>query len=54
MTLEQHMADVDFIVIGRKTPDIVMAFAEWPYPEKKLPVVSTTIQELPRKTTTSR
>jgi dihydrofolate reductase len=48
MTFEQHVADVDFIVMGRKTFDIVMAFAEWPYPERELLVLSTTTQELPR------
>ncbi|BCS28746.1 dihydrofolate reductase family protein [Aspergillus puulaauensis] len=48
MTLEQHMADVDFIVMGRKTFDVCMSEPEWPYPEKKLLVLSTTVRNLPR------
>lgn len=47
MTLEQHMADVDFIVMGRKTFDVCMSEPQWPYPEKKLLVLSTTVQNLP-------
>lgn len=43
MSFEQHIADVDFIVMGRKTFDVCMGFPDWPYPERKLLVLSTTM-----------
>lgn len=44
-TFEQHMSGVDFIVMGRETYEVCLAFAEWPYPTgKNLLVLSTTLQ----------
>lgn len=41
------MADVDFIVMGRNTFDVCMSVPDWPYPGRKLLVLSTTMQALP-------
>ncbi|KAK2755068.1 hypothetical protein FQN54_006596 [Arachnomyces sp. PD_36] len=44
-TFEQHMSEVDFIVMGRETYEVCLAFPEWPYPtDKNLLVLSTTLQ----------
>ncbi|KAL5049201.1 hypothetical protein BDW71DRAFT_204950 [Aspergillus fruticulosus] len=40
---EQHMAEVDFIVMGRGTFEVCLGFPEWPYPAKKLLVLSRTL-----------
>lgn len=47
MTFEQHMDEVDFIVMGRNTFDVCMSFPEWPYPERTLLVLSATMRDLP-------
>ncbi|KAL4748135.1 hypothetical protein BDW72DRAFT_205855 [Aspergillus terricola var. indicus] len=39
---EQHMAEIDFIVLGRRTFEICLGMPEWPYPAKKLLVLSAT------------
>ncbi|KAL4817889.1 dihydrofolate reductase-like domain-containing protein [Aspergillus spinulosporus] len=41
-SFEQHMAEVDFIVMGRRTFEVCLGFSEWPYPAKKLLVLSAT------------
>jgi dihydrofolate reductase len=38
---EEFMASVDALVIGRKTYETVLAFAEWPYGEKPVFVLSS-------------
>jgi dihydrofolate reductase len=38
---DEFMATVDALVIGRKTYEIVLAFAEWPYGTKLVVVLST-------------
>jgi len=38
---EEFMASVDALVIGRKTYETVLAFAEWPYGEKPVVVLSS-------------
>ncbi|KAL4992658.1 dihydrofolate reductase-like domain-containing protein [Aspergillus falconensis] len=42
-SFEQHMAEVDFIVMGRGTFEVCLGFPEWPYPAKKLLVLSRTL-----------
>jgi dihydrofolate reductase len=37
---EEFMASVDALVIGRKTFETVLAFAEWPYGDKRVVVLS--------------
>ncbi|KAL4907898.1 hypothetical protein BDW74DRAFT_175686 [Aspergillus multicolor] len=39
-SFEQHMAEVDFIVMGRRTFEVCRGLPEWPYPVKKLLVLS--------------
>jgi dihydrofolate reductase len=39
---EQHAAEVDFMVMGRRTFEVCIGFPEWPYPAKKLLVLSAT------------
>ncbi|KAI9374758.1 dihydrofolate reductase-like domain-containing protein [Aspergillus egyptiacus] len=49
-TFDQHISNVDFIVMGRETFDVCLSFPEWPYPtDKNLLVLSTTLttQSLP-------
>lgn len=41
------MDEVDFIVMGRNTFNVCMGFPEWPYPEKRLLVLSATMRDLP-------
>lgn len=41
----EFMADVDAIVIGRKTFETVLAFDAWPYGNKPVVVLSTTLGE---------
>ncbi|KAL2810192.1 dihydrofolate reductase-like domain-containing protein [Aspergillus granulosus] len=49
-TFEEHMATVDFIVMGRQTFDVCMSFQEWPYPkEKELLVLSRTLGSIPEE-----
>jgi dihydrofolate reductase len=43
---DEFMATVDAIVIGRKTLETVLAFDGWPYGEKPVVVLSTTMREL--------
>jgi dihydrofolate reductase len=38
----EFMAEIDALVIGRKTFDTVLAFPEWPYGEKRVVVLSGT------------
>lgn len=38
---EEFYADVDVIVIGRKTFEVVLTFGEWPYGEKAVIVLSS-------------
>lgn len=38
---EEFMASVDALVIGRNTYEIVLAFADWPYGDKPVFVLST-------------
>jgi dihydrofolate reductase len=38
---DEFMASVDAIVIGRKTFETVLAFAEWPYGDKRVVVLSS-------------
>ncbi|QWA27837.1 dihydrofolate reductase family protein [Pseudomonas sp. RC3H12] len=42
------MAGVDTLVMGRGTFDKVMTFGEWPYPDTRVVVVSSTLEALPR------
>ncbi|KAL4980807.1 dihydrofolate reductase-like domain-containing protein [Aspergillus desertorum] len=42
-SFEQHMAEVDFIVMGRETFEVCLGLLEWPYPSKKLLVLSRTL-----------
>ncbi|MDR2307981.1 MAG: dihydrofolate reductase family protein [Paucimonas sp.] len=44
------MASVDTLVMGRGTFDKVMTFGEWPYPDIRVVVVSTSLQQLPEGT----
>ncbi|NIF16606.1 dihydrofolate reductase family protein [Pantoea sp. Cy-639] len=44
------MASVDTLVMGRGTFDKVMTFGEWPYPNIRVVVVSTSLQQLPEGT----
>jgi dihydrofolate reductase len=37
----EFFASVDALVIGRKTFEVVLAFPEWPYGDKKVVVLST-------------
>ncbi|KAL2863512.1 dihydrofolate reductase family protein [Aspergillus lucknowensis] len=47
-TFEEHMAEVDFIVMGRGTFDVCRSFEQWPYPrEKALLVLSRTLTAVP-------
>ncbi|KAJ0415855.1 hypothetical protein BJY00DRAFT_292823, partial [Aspergillus carlsbadensis] len=46
-TFEQHMAAVDFIVMGRQTFDVCLSLPEWPYPKKELLVLSRGLDCLP-------
>jgi dihydrofolate reductase len=43
---DEFMATVDAIVIGRKTLETVVAFEAWPYGDKPVVVLSTTMNEL--------
>lgn len=38
-------ASVDALVMGRNTYDVVTAFDEWPYPDMRVLVLSSTLQE---------
>jgi dihydrofolate reductase len=38
---EEFMASIDTVVIGRKTFETVMAYAEWPYKDKRVVVLSS-------------
>ncbi|KAL6232290.1 hypothetical protein BDW75DRAFT_218056 [Aspergillus navahoensis] len=42
-SFEQHMAEVDFIVMGRRTFEVCLGFPEWPYSAKKLLVLSRSL-----------
>ena len=42
------MAGVDTLVMGRGTFDKVMTFGEWPYPETRVVVLSSSLEALPR------
>jgi len=44
---EEFMASVDTIVIGRKTLETVLDFPEWPYPGKRVVVLSSRTLALP-------
>ena len=41
------MASVDTLVMGRGTFDKVLTFGEWPYPNKRVVVLSETLKALP-------
>ncbi|KAF7591999.1 hypothetical protein BBP40_000779 [Aspergillus hancockii] len=41
--VDQYMARVDCMLMGRKTYEKCLAFAEWPYPTKRTFVLSTTL-----------
>lgn len=45
----EFMDETDTLVIGRKTYELAITFAEWPYPEKKVLVLSTRNLELPER-----
>ena len=45
-------ATVDALVIGRNTYDVVAAFEEWPYTDKRVLVLSTTLTEVAEPLTT--
>ncbi|KAL2814069.1 dihydrofolate reductase-like domain-containing protein [Aspergillus cavernicola] len=48
LTFEQHISEVDFIIMGRETFQVCLSLPEWPYPpSKNLLVLSTTLQFLP-------
>jgi dihydrofolate reductase len=38
---DEFIATVDVLVIGRKTYDVVLAFPEWPYGDKRVVVLSS-------------
>ena len=38
---EEFMADIDALVIGRKTFETVLTFGEWPYGDKRVVVLSS-------------
>lgn len=38
-----YMSGIDTIVMGRNTYETVLGFDEWPYPEKRVVVLSTTL-----------
>lgn len=42
----EFMTSVDALVMGRKTYEVVAAFDEWPYGDKPVIVLSTTMSEL--------
>jgi dihydrofolate reductase len=44
---DEFMATVDALVIGRKTPETVLAFDLWPYENKRVIVLSSTMSEVP-------
>ncbi|KAL4924057.1 dihydrofolate reductase family protein [Aspergillus undulatus] len=46
-TFEDHIAEVDFIVMGRVTFEVCCSFPQWPYPERKILVLSETLEHLP-------
>ena len=39
----EYMNGIDTIVMGRNTYQTVLGFGEWPYPEKRVVVLSTTL-----------
>ena len=43
---EEFMAEIDAIVIGRKTFETVLAYDSWPYETKPVIVLSTTLSEV--------
>jgi len=47
----EFMASVDTLVIGSHTYEVVLKFAEWPYPGKRVVVLSSRPIEMPRDTT---
>jgi len=44
----EFMASVTCIVMGRKTLETVLQFPHWPYPQKRVVVLSNTLTELPQ------
>lgn len=47
------MASVDVLVMGRKSYEQVLTFGEWPYPGKKVIVLSSGTPQIPEKLTGS-
>lgn len=45
-------ATVDALVVGRNTFDVVAGFEEWPYGDKRVLVLSSTLQEVSQPLTT--
>ncbi|KAL4884451.1 dihydrofolate reductase-like domain-containing protein [Aspergillus karnatakaensis] len=44
-TFEEHISEVDFIIMGRVTYDVCLSFPDWPYPlDKRLVVLSRTLE----------
>lgn len=40
-----YMASIDTLVMGRNTFEKVLTFGEWPYPHKRVVVLSSTLQQ---------
>lgn len=51
LTYEGHMASVDTLVMGRATFEKVLSFGDWPYPEHRVLVLSTTLTDTDPKVT---
>ena len=43
---DAFMADVDVVVLGRRTYEVVRTFPEWPYGDRLVVVLSTNLSEL--------
>lgn len=46
---KEFMASVDTLVMGRKTYELVLTFKEWPYPDKKVVVLSSRYPTTPTR-----
>ncbi len=46
---QKFMASVDVLVMGRNTYELVISSGYWPYADKKVIVLSTTLKKLPPK-----
>jgi dihydrofolate reductase len=50
----EHMADVDYVVMGRGTYEKVLTFDGWPYPDKRVIVLSTGLSSADERITVTR